>query len=127
MKALWDDFKKFLLKGDLVAIAVAFILAGAFKVIVDSFVADVITPILAAIGGKPNFDDVTIDIGDGVIRIGSFLNTIISFVIIGFVLFGIVKMYEKAKSLRSAEEVADDPDTVDVLIEIRDLLKERSA
>ena len=103
--------------------AVAFILAAAFKAVVDSFVTDVITPIIAAIGGKPNFDDVTIDIGDGVIRIGSFINTIISLVIIGAVLFGIIKGYEKLKSMRSAEEKAEDPSEVELLTEIRDLLR----
>jgi large conductance mechanosensitive channel len=128
MSNLWNDFKKFLMQGDLVALAVAFILAAAFKAVVDSFVADVITPIIAAIGGKPNFDDVTIDIGDGVIRIGSFINTIVSLIIIGAVLFAIIKAYEKLKSMRSAAEKAEDPSELDVLTEIRDLLRaQRSA
>jgi large conductance mechanosensitive channel len=122
-----NDFKKFLMSGDLVTIAVAFILAGAFKSVVDSFVADIITPILAAIGGKPSFSNLTLKIGDGVIAYGTFLNWVISFVIVGAVLFVIVKLYEKAKSLRSSEEAAADPTDVELLTEIRDLLKQRSA
>lgn len=129
MSNLWKDFKKFLVQGDLVAIAVAFILAAAFKTVVDAFVNGVIMPIVAAVFGKPSFDDVTIDLGDGVIRIGTFINTVISFVIIGATLFVIVKAYEKMKSLRSAEEAAEDPTELDVLTEIRDLLRnqQRSA
>jgi large conductance mechanosensitive channel len=127
MSNLWNDFKKFLMQGDLVAIAVAFILAAAFKTVVDAFVNGVIMPIVAAVFGKPSFDDVTIDIGDGVIRIGTFINTLISFVIIGATLFVIVKAYEKVKSLRSAEEKAEDPSEIDLLTEIRDLLRQRTA
>lgn len=128
MKNLIDDFKSFIMKGDLVTIAVAFILAGALKSVVDSFVADIVTPILAAIGGKPSFGDLTLKIGDGEIRYGSFLNWVISFVIVGAVLFLVVKAYEKAKQLRGVDEVEDGPSEADLLGEIRDLLKaQRSA
>jgi large conductance mechanosensitive channel len=125
MSKLWADFKKFLMQGDLVAIAVAFILAAAFKTVVDAFVNGVVMTIVAAVFGEPSFDDVTIDIGDGVIRIGTFINTLISFAIIGATLFVVVKAYEKMKSLRSKEEAAEDPTELDLLTEIRDLLKER--
>lgn len=58
---------------------------------------------------------------------GAFLNAVISFVIIGLTLFVVVKVYEKMKSMRSREEVAEDPTEVDLLVEIRDLLKQRSS
>jgi large conductance mechanosensitive channel protein len=122
-----QEFKKFIMKGDLVTIAVAFILAGAFKTVVDGFVAFIVTPIIAAIVGKPTFSDVSITINGAKIGIGDFLNTVVSFVIIGAVLFLVVKAYDKAKSMRGAEEAAADPTDVDLLTEIRDLLKERSA
>ena len=99
----------------------------AFKTVVDAFVYGVIMPIVAAVFGQPSFDDVTIDLGDGVVRIGTFVNAVISFVIIGATLFVIVKTYEKMKSMRSAEEKAEDPSETDLLVEIRDLLKERTA
>jgi large conductance mechanosensitive channel len=121
-----QEFKKFIMKGDLVTIAVAFILAGAFKTVVDGFVNFIVTPIIAAIVGQPSFSDVNIKIGDATIGIGDFLNTVVSFVIIGFVLFLVVKAYDKAKSMRGAEEAAEDPTDVDLLTEIRDLLKERA-
>ena len=123
-----EDFKKFILKGDLVTIAVAFILAGAFKTVVDGFVTFIVTPIIAAIVGKPSFSDVNIAIGDAKIGIGDFLNTVVSFVIIGAVLFLVVKAYDRAKAMTGAKHDEDAPTDVDLLSEIRDLLKaQRSA
>jgi large conductance mechanosensitive channel len=123
MQNLWNDFKKFVMQGDLVAVAVAFIIGLAFKTVVDSLVNDIIMPIVGAIVGKPSFDDLTLEIGDGVIRYGSFINAIINFLIIAATLFVIVKAYEKMKSLRSPQEKAEDPSELDVLIEIRDSLR----
>jgi len=122
-----QDFKKFIMQGDLVAIAVAFILGAAFKTVVDSLVANVFTPIIGGIFGQTDFSSLTLDIGDVRIAYGAFLNAIISFVIIGLTLFVVVKAYEKMKSMRSADEAAEDPSEVDLLVEIRDLLKQRSA
>jgi len=122
MSNLWNDFKKFLMQGDLVAIAVAFILGAAFKSVVDSLVANVFTPIIGGIFGQTDFSGLTLDVGDIRIGYGAFLNTVISFVIIGLTLFVIVKVYEKMKAMRSTEEKADDPTELDVLTEIRDLL-----
>jgi large conductance mechanosensitive channel len=123
VKNLWSDFKKFLMQGDLVAIAVAFILGAAFKAVVDSLVADVFTPVIGGIFGSTDFGGLTIDIGDIRIGYGAFLNAVISFVIIGLTLFVIVKVYEKMRSMRGREEVEQDPTEVELLAEIRDLLR----
>ena len=127
MKDLIDEFKSFIMKGDLVTIAVAFILAGAFKTVVDGFVSFIVTPIIAAIVGKPSFSDVNIKIGDAKIGVGDFINTVVSFLIIGAVLFLVVKAYEKAKALRGVDQVEDGPSEADLLGEIRDLLKAQRA
>lgn len=123
MANLWADFKKFIMQGDLVAVAVAFILGLAFKTVVDSLVNNVIMPFIGAVFGKPSFDDLTLEVGDGVIRYGLFINALINFLIIGLTLFVVVKVYEKMKSLRSPAEKAEDPSELDVLTEIRDLLR----
>jgi large conductance mechanosensitive channel len=120
---LWNDFKKFIMQGDLVAIAVAFILGLAFKQVVDSVVNDIVNPIIGAIIGKPTFNDLTLDIGDGVIRIGTFISVLINFLIVGATLFVVVKAYEKLRSLRSPAEKAADPSELEVLVEIRELLR----
>lgn len=123
MHNLWNDFKKFIMQGDLVAIAVAFILGLAFKQVVDSVVNDIVNPIIGAIIGKPTFNDLTLDIGDGVIRIGTFISVLINFLIVGATLFVVVKAYEKLRSLRSPAEKAADPSELEVLVEIRELLR----
>jgi large conductance mechanosensitive channel len=123
MHALWEDFKKFVMQGDLVAIAVAFILGLAFKDVIDSVVNDLINPVIGAVVGKPTFDDLTFDIGDGVVRIGSFISVLINFLIVAVVLFVVVKAYEKLKSLRSPAEKAADPTELEVLQDIRELLR----
>jgi large conductance mechanosensitive channel len=122
---LWADFKKFIMQGDLVAVAVAFIIGLAFKTVVDSLVNDIIMPFIGAIVGKPSFGDLTLGVGDGIIRYGSFINAIINFLIIAATLFVIVRVYEKMKNLRSPAEKAEDPSELDVLTEIRDLLRQQ--
>src|SRR4051794_9403034 len=122
MSNLWSDFKKFIMQGDLVAVAVAFIIGLAFKTLVDSLVNNAIMPFVGAVFGKPSFDDLTLKIGDGIIRYGLFLNAVINFVIIALTLFVIVRAYEKLRSLRSPAEKDADPTELDVLTEIRDLL-----
>lgn len=89
------EFKAFILRGNLVEIAVAFIMALAFAAVVASFVADIITPIIAAIFGQPDFSSLKVDIGESAIFYGKFLNAVITFLIVGFVMFLIVKGYNR--------------------------------
>jgi large conductance mechanosensitive channel len=119
---MFREFKEFISKGNLIELAVAVILGLAFNVVVQSLVADVFTPLIAAVFGEPDFSSITIQIGDGVIRIGSFLNALISFVIVGFVLFLVVKAYNRLLTKRE-EEAA--PTEVELLRQIRDELRVR--
>jgi len=123
---LWNDFKKFVMQGDLVAVAVALILALAFKQVVDALVDFILMPIVGAIFGKPSFDDLTFKLGDGVVHYGAFITVLINFLIVAATLFVVVKTYEAMKARRSPAEKAEDPSELDVLTEIRDLLASRS-
>ncbi|MFM7271478.1 MAG: large conductance mechanosensitive channel protein MscL [Actinomycetes bacterium] len=125
MKSLWSDFKKFLVQGDLVAVAVAFVIGAAFKTLVDAFVGAIMMPLVGAIFGQPSFTDLTFKVGDGVVAYGLFINAVINFLIIAATLFVIVQSYEKLRNMRSSEEKAADPTELDVLIEIRDSLAQR--
>ncbi len=103
------------------------ILALAFSTVINSLVADVITPIIAATGGQPNFDALVLDVGDGQVRYGVFINTVVSFLIIAVALFVIVKAYDAAveTAKRGGEEAATEVDEdVALLREIRDLLRQ---
>lgn len=125
MKGIWSDFKKFLVQGDLVAVAVAFVIGAAFKALVDAFVGAIMMPLVGAIFGQPTFDDLTLKVGDGVVAYGLFINAVINFAIIAATLFVVVQAYEKLRNLRSPAEKAADPTELDVLIEIRDSLAQR--
>jgi large conductance mechanosensitive channel len=119
---MWKEFKDFISKGNLVELAMAVILGLAFNAVVQSLVADVFTPPIAAIFGQPDFSEITIPIGESEILIGRFLNTVISFVIVGFVLFLVVKAYNRAFP---KEEEPAGPSEVELLTEIRDELRRR--
>lgn len=119
-------FKDFLLRGNVVDLAVGVIIGAAFGGIVDSVTKDVITPIIGMIGGQPDFSAIKI----GAIGIGSFLNAIISFLIKAFVVyFVIVKpfsaMMARLNPAPPPGAPAPPPPTEVLLGEIRDLLRKR--
>jgi large conductance mechanosensitive channel len=81
------DFRQFLLRGNLVDLAIAVVIGAAFGAVVAALVADLITPLIAAIGGKPDFSDLAFTINGSRFAYGHFLNAIITFVIIAAVVF----------------------------------------
>jgi large conductance mechanosensitive channel len=97
------DFKDFALRGNLLELAVAFVLGVAFAAVVTSFVDDIVMQLIAAIVGKPDFSDLTFSIGDGVIRYGSFLTALVTFLIIAWVLFLIVKAVQTAMPAKATQ------------------------
>jgi large conductance mechanosensitive channel len=82
-----NDFKAFLLRGNLVAMAVGIVIGVAFTAVVTALVGDLITPLIAAIFGKPDFSSLTFTINGSVFSYGAFLNALLSFVLIAFVVF----------------------------------------
>src|SRR5690348_8986680 len=101
------DFKAFLLRGNLVDLAVAVVVGVAFGAVVTAFVGDLVTPLIAAIGGKPDFSSLTFTINHSTFRYGDFLNALISFVIIAAVVFfAVVKPVNAIMARRKSEEPA---------------------
>jgi large conductance mechanosensitive channel len=96
------EFKAFIMRGNLVEIAVGLVIALAFAALVASLVADIVTPIIAAIFGQPDFSALKIDIGDSAITYGNFLNALITFVLVAFVMFLIVKAYNRVTEPKAA-------------------------
>jgi len=84
------DFKEFLLRGNLVSLAVAFVIGGAFAALVTALVADLFTPLIAAIGGNPDFSKLHFTINNSTFHYGLFLNALIAFVVIAAVVFFLV-------------------------------------
>ena len=119
-------FRDFLLRGNVVDLAVAVIIGAAFGAVVASFVADVITPIIGAVGGQPDFSAIML----GPIKIGSFINAVLSFLLIAFVIYFMVvvpvnRIMERAR--RQTEDGAPPAPTKEevLLTEIRDLLRQQ--
>ena len=124
------EFKAFLMRGNVVDLAVAVVIGAAFGLVVQAFVADIITPIVAAIFGKPDFSSLTFTINGSVFRYGDFLNALIAFVTVAAaIFFFVVKPMNVLAARRAAgqEPEAEPAPTVDqqLLTELRDLLKAR--
>jgi len=109
---MFDGFRKFIMRGNVVDLAVAVVIGGAFTLVVNSLVDDVINPILAAIVGKPDFSDLTITIRDSTIMYGSFITAIINFLLVAAAIyfFIIVPMNKMTARLQSGQGTPD-PDT----------------
>jgi large conductance mechanosensitive channel len=84
------DFKEFVLKGDVVALAVAVVIATAFGAVIAAFVANIVTPLIAAIGGQPDFSELTFTINGSTFKYGLFFNAIITFLLIALIVFFLV-------------------------------------
>jgi large conductance mechanosensitive channel len=85
-----SGFKKFLLRGNLVDLAVAFVIGAAFAGLVTGLVTDLITPLIAAIGGKPSFDKLSFTVNHSTFLYGHFLNLLISFLIVAAVVYFLI-------------------------------------
>jgi large conductance mechanosensitive channel len=103
------DFKEFLLRGNLVDLAVGIVIGVAFGAVVTALVADLITPLIAAIGGKPDFSSLKFRINGSQFLYGAFLNAVISFVVIAAVVFYFVVKPVNALMERAKNEPPPDP------------------
>ena len=106
------DFKSFLLRGNVVDLAVGIVIGAAFGAVVTALVADLITPIIAAIIGKPDFSELTFAINGSVFRYGSFLNALIAFLSIATAVFFFVVQPMNALMARRHGHPAADSETV---------------
>lgn len=125
MQAILKEFRDFLVRGNLIELAVAFIMAGAFATVVSVFTDGIVMQFLAAIVGEPNFDNITLEIGDSELLIGTFLTAVLNLILIGAaVFFFIVKPVQVLRERqRSEPETIAPPEDIELLREIRDLLR----
>jgi large conductance mechanosensitive channel len=134
VRSFLNDFKKFIMRGNVLDLAVAVIIGVAFNAVVQSFANDVVMGFIGAIFGQPNFNKVAIHIGDGRVAIGNFITAVVNFVIVSFAVFLAVKGFEAMQKVRrrNADDAADVESDIDLtvdqelLTEIRDLLRARS-
>lgn len=131
------EFKKFIMTGNVIDLAIAVLLAGAIGLVVKGFVTDIMMPIIGQFTGGMNFADLkyvlspavvdaegAITTAENAIMYGNWINSIINLIIVGFVLFMIVKAYNKTKKpVEEAPAAPAGPTQEELLSEIRDLLK----
>ncbi len=117
-----QEFKAFVTKGNVLDLAVAVIIGGAFGAIITSLVNDIIMPLIGVILGGTDFTTLAIEVGDASITYGNFIQAIVNFLIIAFVIFMIVRQANKLKAEEPPAPPAG-PSAEDLLGEIRDLLK----
>ena len=122
------EFREFLQRGNVIDLAVAVIIGGAFGAIVDSLVNDLLMPLIGVILGGIDFTGLSIQVGDASVLYGNFIQAIINFLIIAFVIFMIVRSYNKLTPKAEEEPEAPLEHTAEevLLTEIRDLLKEKA-
>ncbi|MEO5788374.1 MAG: large conductance mechanosensitive channel protein MscL [Gelidibacter sp.] len=135
---MWKDFKDFIMTGNVIDLAVAVLLAGAVGLVVNGFVTDIMMPIVGYFSGGMDFSNMFISLdgkeyaslaaaneaGAAVIAYGKWINSIINLIIVGFVLFMIVKAYAKVRAKKVvAPAPPAGPTEIDLLKEIRDALK----
>ncbi|MCP0886700.1 large-conductance mechanosensitive channel protein MscL [Ligilactobacillus sp. WILCCON 0076] len=118
------EFKEFIARGNVLDLAVGVIIGGAFTSIVTALVNYIINPLIGLFLGSIDFSDFIIKVGGASFKVGSFINAIINFLIIAFVVFLIVKAVNKAIPKKEKEPTVDNVAIeVELLTEIRDLLK----
>jgi large conductance mechanosensitive channel len=135
-----EDFKKFIMKGNVVDLAVAVIIGGAFGKIVDSLVNNVIMPVIGAITGGIDFSNFYLPLSKAihsemtydeakkvgaVLGWGQFLTVVVNFLILAFVIFIVIKQFERLKKPAPAAAPAEPPKSEVLLTEIRDILRSR--
>ena len=132
LKIFYNDFKKFISKGNVVDLAVAVVIGNAFNKIISSLVNDIIMPLIGVIIGGIDFTNIKLTIGSSTILFGSFIQNIVDFLIISLSIFVVIKILskfsrkkeEKVEELK--EEIAKKSDDIVLLEEIRDLLKKQN-
>jgi large conductance mechanosensitive channel len=125
------EFRDFILRGNVIDLAVAVVMAGAFGAIITSLVNDIIMPLIGVLMGGVDFASLSVMVGDAVIAYGKFIQAIVNFLLIALALFFVIKSINTMQRRLSKEkeaapaEPAAPPDDIVLLREIRDLLKSR--
>lgn len=128
MKNLYGEFKEFAFKGDIISLAIAFVMASAFAAVVNALVETVVMPIVGIIFGEPSFNSLVLTINDSVIFYGAFITAVVKFIAIALgVFFFIVKPYVAHQNMKKQDEPAEAPAEPDehvvLLREILEALK----
>lgn len=121
----FQEFKKFISRGNVIDLAVGVIIGSAFGKIVTSMVNDLLMPVIGVFIGGLDFSNLSIKIGDAVITYGIFIQNVVDFLIVAGCIFLFIKLIEKFNKKEEIKEVVKKEEQIILLEEIRDLLKEQ--
>jgi len=125
--SLAREFRDFALKGNVIDLAVAVVVGTAFNKIVSSLVADIVMPLAGILVGGVHFEGLSVRVGDAVVAYGKFIQSIVDFLIVALCIFLAVKLINRLRRKQESEpKAAPAPREVQLLEEIRDLLKNRT-
>jgi large conductance mechanosensitive channel len=113
LRDMLREFKEFALEGNVLELAIAFVLGLYFKQVIDALVNGVILNAIGGIFGQPSFNDLTFTIGDGVIQYGALINAIVTFLIVAASLFFVVKVFDTAKAMQKRGKPGEPPEKRD--------------
>ncbi len=116
------EFKEFAIKGNIVDLAVAVVIGAAFGKIITAFTESIISPVIALILGKGGLSEVSVTVGKTIFPVGVFIQAVIDFVLVAFLLFLVIKAINSMKKKEVAAPAAT-PEDIQLLREIRDALK----
>ncbi|MBG9449523.1 mechanosensitive ion channel protein MscL [Cytobacillus firmus] len=123
---MWNEFKKFALKGNVLDLAVGVVIGAAFGKIVSSLVDDIIMPLVGLLMGGVDFTDLMVKVGGAQVKYGLFIQNVVDFFIVAFSIFLFIRILNNR--FKKKEEAAPAPSVdknVELLTEIRDLLKNK--
>ncbi|MBU2658877.1 large conductance mechanosensitive channel protein MscL [Bacillus cabrialesii] len=123
---MWKEFKAFAMRGNIVDLAIGVVIGGAFGKIVTSLVNDIIMPLVGLLLGGLDFSGLSFTFGDAVVKYGSFIQTIVNFLIVSFSIFIVIRTLNGLRRKKEAEEEAAEDAQEELLKEIRDLLKQQT-
>ena len=126
MKSFMKEFKEFISNGSVMDMAVGIIIGTAFTAIINALVDNILMPIIGMLCGGMSLEDMSVKVGNAALGYGAFIQAIINFLMIAFVLFLIIKAMNKAREAKNGpeEEAPEEvPEDIALLTEIRDLLK----
>ena len=126
MIIILKDFKEFAFQGNLIDLAIAVIFGTAFSAIVTSLVDDIIMPLIGVLMGGTDFSRLSIEVGSATVMYGAFIQTIVDFIIIAVSIFIALRFILRRKKEGVEEETEEVDAQEQLLVEIRDLLKEKT-
>jgi large conductance mechanosensitive channel len=117
---MWKEFREFILRGNVLELAIAFVMGVAFTGVVTSFTDDILMALIAAAVGRPDFSELAFELNDTPIKYGLFLTALVNFLLVALALFLVMKAVNAARRPKKKAPVESDHD---VLVQIRDSLQ----